>query len=1241
MSDEQYEYQGLQLAPAESSLQGVLFIMDDVSNYGELVSAVGENTEVVLLDSRGNGLAQMVAYLANYQDLAFIEVASHGSSSSISLGSLTLDASNLDSHADLLEQLGSALSDSGDLLLLGCNIAEDDSSTFIADIAALTGADVAASNDVTGVQGDWVLESNVGDIESDNNLWFYDEANPNVNLVDVTGDNSGNILTGSVGDDSITGLGGNDTISALDGNDILYGNLGNDTLYGGGGDDTLSGGDGNDFTYGATGNDLLYGGDGNDGMSGADGDDTLYGGLGNDTPAGSSGNDLIYGGDGNDWVWGGKGNDTLYGDAGTDTITGGSEDDILYGGEGNDTLSGRSDADILYGGDDDDYLRGGGQLDTLYGGAGNDTFGGTVANHNGDTIMDFEVGDVIVVNSTDLTSLNGQTIGSTIDLGSGTLNLGGSVSGILQAVLVNGNTEISIVPNIAPTSADTSKTVYYNGSYSFSSSDFSFSDADVGDTLDHITIVTLPGKGTLKLSGVAVSADDDISLANLGNLTYSSGTDGTGTTSFTFTVSDGVSDSQVANTFNINVIARPTTPAEPEPVVITEEVDGTTVTTTEEEDEDGNTIQTVTVTPISSARVDTDTTTSNADISLHSTGNNGSQVVTTVSLPTGVGITTRSSSTANAQNSVDNLIALIEDSAQDEEDLAEMENSGSSFLAALDDVDNLWVNQVTLTNDGSASSSNTIRISGSSDDSYQEALVIDTRELPAGTILDLNDIEFAVIVGTNVTIRGGEGANIVYAGENAQNIVLGAEDDELHGGAGDDIVGSKGGDDLLYGDSGNDTVVGGVGDDTLNGGIGDDLIQGAQQDNGELIFSLNSEGVITTLYTPNELDLSDSSLESISFSGDWYSQASYVNEGQVYALDTSSSIDSLLQANDQFAFLAVDSTRLKTLAILKKVFDGELYTVAELNEVATSSTTLLEYAEQAVNDWRELTSISESDDIENQVLSLLDTFWRYISITREDIDTGVSFIESGGSWEALLLDIVASNYSNYVLYGGTGIMQLAQATELESSGLQQDVGDDVLYGGAGDDTLVGGHGSDYVDGGDGVDVAVQSRASSDYQLVLTSEGELSLVYQDGGYTEQDTLVDIEQVSFSDSTVDFFASNLSSSELLQLGTLGQLMTGAAPSLEQLNEYQNDGLSLASLASALMQTDAYQTQWESLDDVAFISAIAEQVIDGPFTDNDVSYWVERLSNDLERSDVFVLASGIESYQSEALQNGLLLM
>lgn len=106
--------------------------------------------------------------------------------------------------------------------------------------------------------------------------------------------------------------------------------------------------------------------------------------------------------------------------------------------------------------------------------------------------------------------------------------------------------------------------------------------------------------------------------------------------------------------------------------------------------------------------------------------------------------------------------------------------------------------------------------------SGHEALVIDTRALLPGSEIDLHNVEFAIIIGDNITIRGGEGANIVFAGSGSQNIVLGVDNDELHGGDGDDYIGSLAGKDTLFGDAGNDTLSGGPGDDLLDGGTGDD-----------------------------------------------------------------------------------------------------------------------------------------------------------------------------------------------------------------------------------------------------------------------------------------------------------------------------------------------------------------------------------------------------------------------------------
>ena len=66
-------------------------------------------------------------------------------------------------RAQDLATLGGALSASGDILLYGCDVAAGaDGLAFVNALANATGADVAASTDLTGAAvkgGDWVLEA--------------------------------------------------------------------------------------------------------------------------------------------------------------------------------------------------------------------------------------------------------------------------------------------------------------------------------------------------------------------------------------------------------------------------------------------------------------------------------------------------------------------------------------------------------------------------------------------------------------------------------------------------------------------------------------------------------------------------------------------------------------------------------------------------------------------------------------------------------------------------------------------------------------------------------------------------------------------------------------------------------------------------------------------------------------------------------------------------------------------------
>ena len=113
--------------------------------------------------------------------------------------------------------------------------------------------------------------------------------------------------------------------------------------------------------------------------------------------------------------------------------------------------------------------------------------------------------------------------------------------------------------NNAPTAANNTVTTGVGTAYTFEADDFGFADADTGDTLASVKIVTLPAVGTLALDGTAVVANDVVTKAQIDGdmLTFTpvAGASGTGYATFTFKVNDGTVDSASAYTMTIDVAA--------------------------------------------------------------------------------------------------------------------------------------------------------------------------------------------------------------------------------------------------------------------------------------------------------------------------------------------------------------------------------------------------------------------------------------------------------------------------------------------------------------------------------------------------------------------------------------------------------------------------------------------------------------------------------------------------------------
>jgi hypothetical protein len=201
----------------------VVLVDTSLANYKSLEAGVRDGVGIVEFDGSRDGLAQIAQWAASQSGLDAIHILSHGSEGVVNLGTNALTESSLASSTTQAElaQLGRALTADGDLLLYGCDVAAGTEGAQLLDgIAQATGADVAASTDLTGAArlgGDWTLEKHVGDIDArELALTQYDGVLEVVSFrygpggdgddfgTDVDGDGHVNTITKLVGGKNIT-----------------------------------------------------------------------------------------------------------------------------------------------------------------------------------------------------------------------------------------------------------------------------------------------------------------------------------------------------------------------------------------------------------------------------------------------------------------------------------------------------------------------------------------------------------------------------------------------------------------------------------------------------------------------------------------------------------------------------------------------------------------------------------------------------------------------------------------------------------------------------------------------------------------------------------------------------------------------------------------------------------------------------------------------------------------------------
>ncbi len=149
------------------SRKEIVFIDKGVYDYQTIINSIDDTKSIYLIDPNENGFVKMQSILGEKSDIDAVHIIGHASTGQVVLGNSILNSETINSFSSTLQSIGTSLTQDGDLLFYGCNLAQgDQGKLLIQQIGNITQADIAASDDSTGIDGDWLLEVEKGIIEA-------------------------------------------------------------------------------------------------------------------------------------------------------------------------------------------------------------------------------------------------------------------------------------------------------------------------------------------------------------------------------------------------------------------------------------------------------------------------------------------------------------------------------------------------------------------------------------------------------------------------------------------------------------------------------------------------------------------------------------------------------------------------------------------------------------------------------------------------------------------------------------------------------------------------------------------------------------------------------------------------------------------------------------------------------------------------------------------------------------------
>ena len=147
-------------AIAEGTRHELVIVSSSVKDSKVIIDSLAEGTEVLVLEKGVDVLDQINEYLdSTAVKYDAIHVVSHGGDGYLVLNNSVIDMESLQADPASWVAIGEHVAEDGDIMLYGCNVAQtENGKAFANQLASLTGADIAASVDVTGGDYGWELE---------------------------------------------------------------------------------------------------------------------------------------------------------------------------------------------------------------------------------------------------------------------------------------------------------------------------------------------------------------------------------------------------------------------------------------------------------------------------------------------------------------------------------------------------------------------------------------------------------------------------------------------------------------------------------------------------------------------------------------------------------------------------------------------------------------------------------------------------------------------------------------------------------------------------------------------------------------------------------------------------------------------------------------------------------------------------------------------------------------------------